>query len=224
MDGNGRWAQERGLPRIAGHRRGVEVLKEVLRCCRDWGIQCLTVYAFSTENWHRPPHEVDFLMVLFEQMLRKELEELQRQKVRIQFMGDLDALPSSLYQEIDRAVRLTRHNSGICFNVAINYGSRHEIVRVCRQIAEKVQHHQIQPEDIDENVINQHLYTASHSDPDLLIRTSGEMRLSNFLLWQMAYTEMYFTETLWPDFGRKELYLAIKDYQRRDRRFGKVKG
>jgi undecaprenyl diphosphate synthase len=136
----------------------------------------------------------------------------------------LDALPSSLYQEIDRAVRLTRHNSGICFNVAINYGSRHEIVRVCRQIAEKVQHHQIQPEDIDENVINQHLYTASHSDPDLLIRTSGEMRLSNFLLWQMAYTEMYFTETLWPDFGRKELYLAIKDYQRRDRRFGKVKG
>jgi len=224
MDGNGRWAKERGLPRIAGHRRGVEVLKDILRCCRDWGIKCLTVYAFSTENWHRPHHEVDFLMVLFEHMLHQELSELQREKVRIQFVGDLEALPRSLYQEIIHAVQLTRSNQGIQFNVAINYGSRHEIVRMCRQIAEKVQHQQIQPQDIDENVISQHLYTANHSDPDLLIRTSGEMRLSNFLLWQMAYTEMYFTNTLWPDFGRKELYLALKDYQSRDRRFGKVKG
>jgi len=224
MDGNGRWAKERGLPRIAGHRQGVEVLKDILRCCRNWGIQCLTVYAFSTENWHRPHHEVDFLMVLFEQMLRQELRELQREKVRLQFVGDLDALPDSLCREMHRAVQLTRHNQGIQFNVAINYGSRHEIVRMCRQIAEKVQHQQMQPQDIDENVISQHLYTANHSDPDLLIRTSGEMRLSNFLLWQMAYTEMYFTDTLWPDFGRKELYLAIKDYQSRDRRFGKVKG
>ena len=224
MDGNGRWAKERGLPRIAGHRKGVEVLKDILRCCRDWGIKCLTVYAFSTENWHRPHHEVDFLMVLFEHMLHQELGELQREKVRIQFVGDLEALPRSLYQEIVRAVCLTRSNLGIQFNVAINYGSRHEIVRMCRQIAEKVRLQQIQPQDIDENVISQHLYTASHSDPDLLIRTSGEMRLSNFLLWQMAYTEMYFTETLWPDFGREELHLAIKDYQRRDRRFGKVKG
>jgi len=224
MDGNGRWAKERGLPRIAGHRRGVEVLKDILRCCRDWGIKCLTVYAFSTENWHRPHHEVDFLMVLFEHMLHQELSELQKEKVRIQFVGDLEALPRSLYQEIIHAVQLTRANLGIQFNVAINYGSRHEIVRMCRQIAEKVQHQQIQPQDIDENVISQHLYTANYSDPDLLIRTSGEMRLSNFLLWQMAYTEMYFTNTLWPDFGRKELYLAIKDYQSRDRRFGKVKG
>ncbi|MFN3926891.1 MAG: isoprenyl transferase [Pseudanabaenaceae cyanobacterium] len=222
MDGNGRWAQKRGLPRIIGHRKGVEVLKDILRCCRDWGIAILTVYAFSTENWHRPQQEVDFLMVLFEHMLRQELAEMQQEGVRLQFVGDLEPLPASLRQEIAHAQAVTQTNQGIRFNVAINYGSRHEIVRVCRQIAYKVQSHQLQPEDIDENLIAQHLDTANHTDPDLLIRTSGEMRLSNFLLWQMAYTEMYFTPTLWPDFNRHELHLALKEYQSRHRRFGKV--
>lgn len=222
MDGNGRWAQKRGLPRIVGHRQGVAVLKDILRCCRDWGIGALTVYAFSTENWHRPHQEVDFLMVLFEHMLRQELEEMQREGVRLQFVGDLEGLPVSLQQEIVRSQMATQHNHGIRFNVAINYGSRHEIVRMCRQIAEKVKSHELDPQDIDEELIAQHLDTANHRDPDLLIRTSGEMRLSNFLLWQMAYTEMYFTETLWPDFNRHELHRALKEYQNRHRRFGKI--
>jgi undecaprenyl diphosphate synthase len=222
MDGNGRWAQERGLPRIAGHRQGVTALKDILRCCRDWGIGLLTVYAFSTENWHRPSQEVDFLMFLFEHMLRLELGEMQREGVRLRFVGDVDALPASLRDEIQRSQLATASNTGIGFNVAINYGSRHEIVRACRQIAAKVHSHQLDPLAIDEAVVAQHLYTADYGDPDLLIRTSGEMRLSNFLLWQLAYTEMYFTDILWPDFDRSELYRALKVFQGRARRFGKI--
>jgi undecaprenyl diphosphate synthase len=222
MDGNGRWAEKRGLPRIAGHRQGAKTLKEILRCCKDWGIQSLTAYAFSTENWGRPTTEVEFLMVLFERLLRKELEEMHREGVRIRFIGNLTPLPVSLQREIERSQLETTNNQAVEFNVAINYGSRHEIINACRYLAQKVYSGEILPEDINERLFTQSLYTAEMGDPDLLIRTSGEMRLSNFLLWQIAYSEIYVTDTLWPDFDREEFRLAIEAYQKRDRRFGKL--
>lgn len=222
MDGNGRWAKQRGLPRIFGHRQGVDALKDFLRCCKDWGIKALTAYAFSTENWGRPLEEVDFLMVLFERMLRQELEEMSQEGVRISFVGDLEPLPQSLQEEIQRSMAATANNQAIHFTVAINYGSRHEIVRVCRHLAEMVHNGKLKPEEVDESLFEQYLYTSGTRDPDLLVRTSGEMRLSNFLLWQMAYMEIYFTDVLWPDFNRVEFHRALLDYQNRDRRFGKV--
>ncbi|HEY9699979.1 MAG TPA: isoprenyl transferase [Trichocoleus sp.] len=222
MDGNGRWAKQQGFPRIMGHRRGVDTLKDLLRCCRDWGIKALTAYAFSTENWGRPLEEVDFLMTLFERVLRRELQEMMEENVRIQFVGNLSALPKSLQVEIDRSVAATRENQGIDFTVATNYGGRQEIVQACRQIAMQVQKGLLQPEEIDESLFEKHLYTVGISDPDLLIRTSGEMRISNFLLWQVAYAELYVTDTLWPDFDRKAFHHALIAYQRRERRFGKV--
>ena len=223
MDGNGRWAKQRGLPRIMGHRRGVDTLKKLLRCCRDWGIEALTAYAFSTENWGRPIEEVDFLMTLFERVLRQELMEMMEEDVRIRFVGNLDALPTSLQDEIDYAVTQTKGNRGINFTVATNYGGRHEIVQACQAIAQQVQKGELTPENITEDLFSHHLYTADIVDPDLLIRTSGEMRISNFLLWQLAYAEIYVTDTLWPDFDSTEFHRAIAAYQKRDRRFGKVK-
>jgi undecaprenyl diphosphate synthase len=222
MDGNGRWAKRRGMPRIMGHRRGVDVLKDLLRCCRDWGIEALTAYAFSTENWGRPLEEVEFLMTLFERVLKQELNEMMQENIRIRFVGNLHALPLSLQAEIERAVQATATNPGIQFTVATNYGGRQEIIQACRTIAEKVQQGLIEPDQIDEVLFERHLYTAGICDPDLLIRTSGEMRLSNFLLWQMAYGELYVTDTLWPDFDRNEFHQALCAYQQRDRRFGKV--
>jgi undecaprenyl diphosphate synthase len=222
MDGNGRWAKRQGLPRIMGHRRGVDTLKDLLRCCRDWGIQALTAYAFSTENWGRPLEEVEFLMTLFERVLRQELREMMAEGVQIHFVGNLNALPRSLQSEIDRSVNETRNNKGIQFTVATNYGGRQEIVQACRAIAAEVQQGHLQPDQIDEALFEKHLYTAGRCDPDLLIRTSGEMRISNFLLWQMAYAELYVTDTLWPDFDRTEFHRALCAYQQRDRRFGKV--
>lgn len=222
MDGNGRWAQKRGLPRIMGHRQGVATLKKLLRRCRDWGVSALTAYAFSTENWGRPLEEVDFLMTLFERVLRQELAEMMTENVRIQFVGNLTALPFSLQQAIDHAMYQTKDNPGIQFTVATNYGGRQEIVQACRSIATQVQQGKLSPEDIDESVFGLHLYTAGLSDPDLLIRTSGEMRISNFLLWQLAYAELYVTDTLWPDFDQAEFHQALYAYQKRERRFGKV--
>lgn len=222
MDGNGRWARQRGLPRIMGHRRGVDTLKKLLRCCRDWGIPALTAYAFSTENWGRPLEEVDFLMTLFERVLRQELAEMMAEDVCIRFVGDLTALPRSLREEIERAMAKTVDNRGIRFTVATNYGGRQEIVQACRAIAALAQEGKIALDDIDETLFQQHLYTAGTADPDLLIRTSGEMRISNFLLWQLAYAEIYVTNTLWPDFDQTEFHQALSAYQRRDRRFGKV--
>ncbi len=222
MDGNGRWAKQRGLPRIMGHRRGVETLKDLLRCCRDWGVPALTAYAFSTENWGRPLEEVEFLMTLFEGVLRQELRELIAEKVRIKFVGNLHVLPKTLQLEIERAMLATRDNTGILFTVATNYGGRQEIVQACKAIATQVQQGHINPDDIDEAIFERYLYTSGACDPDLLIRTSGEMRISNFLLWQMAYAEIYITDTLWPDFDRGEFYKALLDYQQRHRRFGKV--
>jgi undecaprenyl diphosphate synthase len=222
MDGNGRWAKRQGLPRIMGHRRGVDTLKDLLRCCKDWGIAALTAYAFSTENWGRPIEEVDFLMTLFERVLRQELREMKAEDVRISFVGNLAALPKSLQAEITRSMEETRHNQGIHFTVATNYGGRQEIVQACRAIATQVQQGKLDPDQIDEALFERYLYTAGTYDPDLLIRSSGEMRISNFLLWQMAYAEIYITDVLWPDFDREEFHRALWNYQQRDRRFGKV--
>jgi undecaprenyl diphosphate synthase len=222
MDGNGRWAKSRGLPRIMGHRRGVDTLKKLLRYCRDWGIEALTAYAFSTENWGRPLEEVDFLMALFERVLRQELAEMMEENVRIRFVGNLSALPKSLQVEIDAAVTQTQDNQGISFTVATNYGGRQEIVQACQAIALQVEQGHLAPDAITEELFSKYLYTAGICDPDLLIRTSGEMRLSNFLLWQLAYAEIYVTETLWPDFDQSEFHQALYAYQQRDRRFGKL--
>jgi undecaprenyl diphosphate synthase len=222
MDGNGRWAKRQGLPRIMGHQRGVDTLKELLRCCKDWGIEALTAYAFSTENWGRPHAEVEFLMTLFERVLRRELQEMQEEGVQIHFVGDLPSLPDSLQAEIQRAMTATQQNQKIKFVVATNYGGRREILQACRQIAQAAAQGKIDPEDIDEALFERHLYTAGLSDPDLLIRTSGEMRVSNFLLWQVAYSELYVTDTFWPDFDRQEFHRALTDFQQRHRRFGRV--
>ncbi|MBD3882466.1 isoprenyl transferase [Phormidium tenue FACHB-886] len=222
MDGNGRWATRRGLPRFAGHRQGAKALKELLRCCKDWGISTLTAYAFSTENWQRPLQEVHFLMTLFEQLLQRELAEMQQEGVKISFIGDTSVLSPSLHQEMQRAMEETAYNDGVRFNVAINYGSRNELVNACRQLAEQVQQGTLLPSEIDATRFEQQLYTVGNPDPDLLIRTSGEMRLSNYLLWQMAYTELYFTDVLFPNFDREALYKALVHYQGRDRRFGKI--
>lgn len=222
MDGNGRWATRRGLPRFAGHRKGANALKELLRCCKDWGIPTLTAYAFSTENWNRPRSEVQFLMNLFEQLLCHELAEMQREGVKITFIGDVSSLSASLRQEMQRTVQETACNSAVHLNVAINYGSRHELVTACRQLAQQVQQGTLDASDIDASRLEEQLYTTGMPDPDLLIRTSGEMRLSNYLLWQMAYTELYFTDVLFPDFDRSMLHDALVQYQNRDRRFGKI--
>lgn len=222
MDGNGRWAERQGLPRFMGHRRGVDTLKALLRCCKDWGIGALTAYAFSTENWRRPMPEVEFLMTLFERVLRRELKEMIEEGVQIRFVGDLEALPPSLKSEIDRAMDATKMNSKIQFVVATNYGGRKEILEACRAIALAVKADELNPTDIDEGLFERYLYTAGVGDPDLLIRTSGEMRVSNFLLWQMAYSELYVTETLWPDFDRSEFHQALRSFQARNRRFGTV--
>ncbi|ELR96375.1 polyprenyl diphosphate synthase [Gloeocapsa sp. PCC 73106] len=222
MDGNGRWAKRQGKPRVLGHQRGVDTLKDLLRCCKDWGIPALTVYAFSTENWGRPLEEVEFLMTLFERVLRRELKEMCKENIKIRFVGNLEVLPLSLQQEIARSMDDTKDNRDIDFTVATNYGGRQEILQACRAIAQKVASGLLKPEDITEELWESHLYTAGLNHPDLLIRTSGEMRISNFLLWQMAYAEIYVTETLWPDFDRIEFHKALLAYQGRERRFGKV--
>ena len=223
MDGNGRWAKSQGKPRIMGHQQGVDTLKDLLRCCKDWGIPALTAYAFSTENWGRPQVEVQFLMTLFERVLRRELQEMKQENVKIRFVGNLEDLPDSLRQEIARSMEDTQYNQGIQFTVATNYGGRHEIIQACRAIASKVELGYLNANQISEELFEEHLYTQGIPHPDLLIRTSGEMRLSNFLLWQMAYAEIYVTPTLWPDFNRAEFHKALVTYQQRDRRFGKVK-
>ena len=223
MDGNGRWAKNQGKPRIIGHQKGVDALKDLLRCCKDWGIPALTAYAFSTENWGRPQAEVQFLMTLFERVLRRELKEMKEENVKIRFVGNLEDLPDSFRQEIDRSMEDTQDNQGIQFTVATNYGGRHEIIQACKAIALKVERGSLLAEQIDESVFEQHLYTQDIPHPDLLIRTSGEMRISNFLLWQLAYAEIYVTPTLWPDFNREAFHQALIAYQQRDRRFGKVK-
>ncbi len=222
MDGNGRWARQRGLPRVMGHRAGVETLKRTLRLCSDWGIEALTCYAFSTENWSRPGEEVAFLMTLFERVLARELEGLMKEQVRIRFLGDLEQLPAGLQNLIADATARTAANSGIHFNVCTNYGGRRELVQAARRLAERAAAGQLDPAAIDEGLFAAELQTAGEGDPDLLIRTSGERRLSNFLLWQLAYAELHITDVLWPDFDEAALLTALLDYQGRQRRFGGV--
>ncbi|MCT0213507.1 MULTISPECIES: isoprenyl transferase [unclassified Synechococcus] len=222
MDGNGRWAKQRNLPRVMGHREGVEALKRTLRLCSDWGIGALTTYAFSTENWNRPGEEVSFLMTLFERVLARELEGLEREQVRIRFLGDLGQLPAGLQRLIEAATERTAANTGIHFNVCTNYGGRRELVQAARQLAMEVSRGALDPAAIDEAAFAAQLETAGEVDPDLLIRTSGEYRISNFLLWQLAYAEIHITDVLWPDFDQAALVRALLDYQNRQRRFGGV--
>lgn len=222
MDGNGRWARQRNLPRVMGHRQGVEALKSTLRRCSDWGIGALTAYAFSTENWNRPGEEVSFLMALFERVLERELLALEQEQVRIRFLGDLEPLPAGLRERIADATARTAANTGIHFNVCTNYGGRAELVRAARHLADRVARGDLDPAQIDEARFAAELHTAGDCDPDLLIRTSGEQRISNFLLWQLAYAELHITDVLWPDFDEAALLRALLDYQGRQRRFGGV--
>jgi len=218
MDGNGRWAKKRGLPRAAGHKAGVDTLHQVVRAARDFRVKVLTVYAFSTENWQRPDWEVSALLKLVEYCLDNDVEKLHAEGVRICHLGRKAGLPAGLAARMRRAEELTEGNSGLRLNVAFNYGGRAEIVDALRQIISEG----LTPEQITEETLTQHLSTRDCSDPDLIIRTAGEMRLSNFLIWQAAYAEFYATPTLWPDFGREELYQALLAFQQRERRFGRV--
>lgn len=222
MDGNGRWAKQRSLPRIAGHRAGMKTVKEIVKAADEIGVDILTLYAFSTENWKRPRDEVDFLMKLPQEFLSTELEELIERNVCIRMVGSKDELPSYTRDALDRAEERTKNNTGLKLNFALNYGGRNEIVRAIAEISQRVKDGQLLPEEIDESLFAQYLYTSEFPDPDLLIRTSGEIRLSNFMLWQMAYTELWFTDVLWPDFTKEHFYQAIADYQGRARRYGAV--
>lgn len=220
MDGNGRWAQKRMMPRTMGHRAGMASLKKVVQTCDKLKIPFLTVFAFSTENWKRPFTEVDYLMNLLVEFLHKELDELHQNNVQIKVMGKYQAIPLECQLEIQAALEKTRLNSGLVFNIAINYGSRQEIIDTMQVLANKIVHNEIKVEDINETLISSYLYTAGVPDPDLLIRTAGEMRISNFMLWQIAYAEIVVCDALWPDFTPDDLIGAIREYQGRDRRFG----
>jgi undecaprenyl diphosphate synthase len=220
MDGNGRWAQKKLMPRTMGHRAGMTALKRVVRACDDLGILFLTVFAFSTENWKRPVTEVEYLMNLLVEFLRKELEELHHSDVRINIIGDYLAVPRQCQVEIERAVELTRENTGLVFTIALNYGARREIIDAVKALLVKVEEGEVAADDIEEGLFARMLYTGELPDPDLLIRTAGEMRISNFMLWQIAYSEISVTPTLWPDFTREDLIMALQEFQRRDRRFG----
>ena len=224
MDGNGRWARQRGLPRIAGHRAGAKSVREIVRVASKLGIEYLTLYAFSSENWSRPKVEVAALMRLLEFYLQKELAELDKDNVRLAAIGRLHELPAGARQQLDKAIAALRDNEGLTLVLALSYGGRAEIVDAVRGIAREIKTGQIDVADVDEKRISDHLYTAGIPDPDLLIRTSGELRLSNFLLWQISYAEIYVTETQWPDFRKAEFLKAMEDYSKRQRRFGRVHG
>jgi len=220
MDGNGRWAQARGLPRIAGHRQGAEAVRRTVRAAGELGIPYLTLFGFSSENWKRPLAEIDDLMGLLRHYLRGEIAELHRNAVRLRVIGDRERLAPDIVTLIANAEDLTRENSGVNLTIALSYGGRAEIVAAVRAIAARAVDGPLSPEQIDEEVISRHLFTADIPDPDLLVRTSGEQRISNFLLWQCAYSELVFTKTLWPDFGQADLEQAIADFGGRERRYG----
>ena len=222
MDGNGRWAQKRGLPRSAGHKKGAETLQEIAKAAADMGIKCLTVYAFSTENWKRGKDEVDYLMSLLRQYLKSELKEIQERGARIRFIGERKMLDADIVAQMEHIERETENNDKLTFCVALSYGSRAEIIAAARQAAEEITAGRLKPEQLTEETFSGFLYTAGMPDPDLVIRTSGEQRLSNYLLWQIAYSEFYFTPTLWPDFSADELKSIIADFNSRERRYGKI--
>lgn len=222
MDGNGRWAKQKGLFRYKGHESGSKAVREIVEGCAEIGIANLTLYAFSTENWNRPKLEVNLLMKLLVSSLKKEIKTLQDNKIRLNAIGNLNALPSKPHDELLKVIEKTKDNDRMTLTLALSYGSREEIVKTVQEISLKVKNNLISPLDIDETVINNHLYTQNLPDVDLLIRTSGEQRISNFLLWQIAYAELYFTTVLWPDYTKEHLFEAILNYQNRERRFGKT--
>lgn len=220
MDGNRRWAKQRRLPVLMGHRAGVKAFRRVMEACRELGIQVLTAYAFSAENWRRSPAEVRVLMQLFEHYTRSERQKLQRTGIRFRAVGRIDALPEGVRRELQATEEATRNNSEMVLNLALNYGGREELTEACRRLAREVQAGRLAPEAIAEDTLSAALWTGGQPDPDLLIRTSGELRVSNFLLWQIAYTEFWFTDLFWPDITRKVLLQALVEYQQRDRRYG----
>lgn len=220
MDGNGRWAQKRLLNRVLGHRKGIDAVRRVVRLCRNIGIPYLTLYAFSNENWNRPSREVSALMKLLESYLLKELPEMMENSIKLTAIGRLDLLPPSAKKTLDRCMKETENNKGMVLNLALSYGGRTEIIDAVRKVADDLKAGRVKAEEITEESFSGYLYTADMPDPDFLIRTSGEMRVSNFLLWQIAYAEIYVTDTLWPDFGEDDLITALLDFQKRERRFG----
>ncbi len=220
MDGNGRWAKKRLLPRTLGHREGMKSIKRIVQACIELKVQVLTLYAFSTENWRRPQNEVDYLMDLLIEFLNKELQEMHENDIRIKILGDYSSLPSKCVNGIENALQLTEKNQKMTFNLALNYGSRTEIIQAVKSLGQDLIDGRLHVNDITEEVFSSYLYTDTIPDPDLLIRTAGELRLSNFLLWQIAYTELWITDVTWPEFTREHLLEAIKEYQKRDRRFG----
>ncbi|MCF6223299.1 MAG: isoprenyl transferase [Flavobacteriaceae bacterium] len=222
MDGNGRWAKKQGFKRVLGHRKGVEAVRQALEAATELGIKTLTLFAFSTENWNRPKYEIDTLMNLLVSSLKKELPTFQKNNVKLQTIGNINMLPKKAQKELSESIESTKNNTKITLNLALNYGAREEIVSAVRSISKKIVNNEFKIEEIDENTINSHLYTFNLPDVDFLIRTSGEKRISNFLLWQIAYAELYFTDVFWPDFNKEEFYEAILNYQSRERRFGKT--
>jgi len=222
MDGNGRWAKNRKLPRVAGHRAGITSVREVVETAARLNLQVLTLYAFSVENWKRPRTEIDTLMDLLKEYLSQELESLDKNDIRFQVIGRFDELHPSVQGELQKGIDATRDNKGLVFNIALSYGGRTEIIDACRHLMEDASKGIVEGAEITEEIFERYLYTAGQPDPDLLIRTSGELRVSNFLLWQIAYSEIWVTETLWPDFRKREFLQAIVDYQKRERRYGRV--
>jgi undecaprenyl diphosphate synthase len=222
MDGNGRWAEKHAFPRVRGHRKGAESVRTIVTLCRKLGIGYLTLYAFSEENWKRPPHEVNALMKLLGSFLKRELKEMKENGIRLNVIGRPEKLPATTRKVLQDTIRETSHGSKMVLTLALSYGGRQEILDAVRGLARKVQNGVMDPSDISEDQFSGSLYTSGMPDPDLLIRTSGEYRISNFLLWQISYSEIYITPTLWPDFGEAELLKALSEYQKRDRRFGTV--
>ncbi|MBF0202736.1 MAG: isoprenyl transferase [Desulfamplus sp.] len=222
MDGNGRWAKKKLMNRVIGHEKGSETVRSIVTSCRKLGVEVLTLYAFSTENWARPKAEVAALMLLLKKFVISERDALHQQGIRLEVIGQKQKLPEDVRQELDASMSYTSRNRKMCLNLALSYGGREEIAHAVRKIASKVKKGKLAPDKITEEIIAQHLYTRKLPDPDMLIRTGGEMRLSNFLLWQACYAEFFFTETLWPDFTEQEFLEMVKEYQNRDRRFGKV--
>ncbi|MGC1203901.1 MAG: isoprenyl transferase [Flavobacteriaceae bacterium] len=222
MDGNGRWAKQKGMLRAIGHENGTKSVRETVEASAELGIKNLTLYAFSTENWNRPKLEVQTLMKLLVSSLKKEIKTLQDNNIKLSAIGNLNTLPKKVYKELHEVIENTKNNHRMTLTLALSYGSREEIINTVKEISIKVKNNIISPDKIDESIINEHLYTQNLPDVDLLIRTSGEQRISNFLLWQIAYAELYFTNVLWPDFTKQHLYEAIIEYQKRERRFGKT--
>lgn len=222
MDGNGRWAKQKGKPRVFGHKNGVKSVQEIVEAAAEIGIKTLTLYAFSTENWNRPKKEIDFLMGIVVSSLKKELKTLVKNNIKLQTLGKIEMLPNKVVKELKEVIEKTKNNTRLTLNLALNYGAREEIVNAIKIISKKVVNKDFSVEEINENIVNNHLYTVTLPDVDFLIRTSGEKRISNFLLWQIAYAELYFTDVLWPDFRKENFFQAIKEYQQRERRFGKT--